>query len=198
MPALAVSLNEGILVLTYRRQARKIFEIYDRLIFTAIGQQSDVESLRMGAVDFTHQEGYNRSEEDVTIQRVVSALSEAIKKAFSDFNSAPVVARSLFAEVGPTPEQDAYLTLDFDGDFKTSRKFAVIAGSEETDIRLSEALSEFNQATSAAKALEELKKAWQASLPEDASIGDLTPEAVLLSRSSERENRFRVLERSEG
>src|SRR3569832_2774998 len=74
-PVVAVSLEDGILVFTYRRQARKIYEVYDRLIFAGIGQQSDVEALRMAAVDFASQEGYNRSEQDVTIQRVATALS---------------------------------------------------------------------------------------------------------------------------
>ena len=49
-PAMAVSLNAGILVFTYRRQAQKIYEIYDRLIFAAIGQQSDIEALRTASV----------------------------------------------------------------------------------------------------------------------------------------------------
>ena len=69
----------------------------------------------------------HRGEEDVTVQRVVSALSEPVKRAFSDFSSAPIVARSIFAEVGLTPDEDIYFTLDFDGDFRTSRRFAAIA-----------------------------------------------------------------------
>src|SRR5438045_4506764 len=105
-PAMAVSLTSGILVFTYRRQARKIYEIYDRLIFAAIGQQSDIEAMRTAAVEFTHQEGYNRSEQDVTIQRVASALSVPLKKAFADFSIVPVVARSLFAEVHPAVDED--------------------------------------------------------------------------------------------
>ena len=99
-PVLAVSLPEGILVYTFRRQARKIFEIYDRLIFAAVGQQSDVESIRGSALDFASREGYNRSEEDVTIQRVATGISVPIKKAFGDFGTAPLVVRCLFAEVG--------------------------------------------------------------------------------------------------
>src|SRR3569832_1464768 len=100
-PVVAVSLEDGILVFTYRRQARKIYEVYDRLIFAGIGQQSDVEALRMAAVDFA-------SEEDVTIQRVATALSAPLKIAFSDFSTSPLVARSLFAEVGPSIEDDLY------------------------------------------------------------------------------------------
>src|SRR5438045_7336419 len=129
-PAMAVSLKAGILVLTYRRQARKIYEIYDRLIFAAIGQQSDVESLRTAAVEFNHQEGYNRSEQDVTIQRVASALSSPLKKAFADFNTAPVVARVLFAEVNQAVADDLYYALDYDGDYSIYKQTAVLAGSE--------------------------------------------------------------------
>src|SRR3954462_3208733 len=100
-PAMAVSLDAGILVFTYRSQAQKIYEIYDRLIFAAIGQQSDIEALRTAAVEFTHQEGYNRSEQDVTIQRVASAMSTPLKRSFGDFSTAPFVARGLFGEVHP-------------------------------------------------------------------------------------------------
>src|SRR5271170_6150411 len=74
-PVLAVSLPEGILVYTYRRQARKVYEIYDKLIFAAVGQQSDVEAIRIAALEFASREGYNRSEEDVTIQRVATGMS---------------------------------------------------------------------------------------------------------------------------
>src|SRR5438309_9809655 len=128
-PAMAVSLKAGILVFTYKRQARKIYEIYDRLIFAAIGQQSDIESLRTAAVEFTHQEGYNRSEQDVTIQRVAASLSAPLKRTFGDFSTAPFVARSLFAEVHPKVDEDLYYTLDYDGNYTTSRRFAAVAGT---------------------------------------------------------------------
>src|SRR2546423_11440604 len=97
-PVLALSIKEGILLVTYRRNARKIFEIYDRLAFAAVGQQSDIESLRVAAVDFAHQEGFNRSEQDVTIQRVVTALSGAGEKTFCEFSNSPVVVGARFAE----------------------------------------------------------------------------------------------------
>ncbi len=197
-PVLAVSLADGILVFTYRRQARKIFEVYDRLIFAAIGQQSDVEALRTGAVEFAHQEGYNRSEEDVTIQRVATALSGPIKKAFSDFSSSPVVARSLFGEVGPTVEEDLYYTLDYDGDFRTSRRCAVVAGTEKLSDELLEKLGDVKAKTSPEKAIEQLKDIWEAARDKDEpEVKGLSPEAVLLARSSEKENRFRVLLREE-
>lgn len=198
-PALAVSLNAGILVFTYRRQARKIYEIYDRLIYAAIGQQSDIESLRSAAVEFTHQEGYNRSEQDVTIQRVASALSGPLKRSFADFQTAPFVARSLFGEVHATPEADLYYTLDYDGNFSVSKKFAAVAGTDTILNAIRAQLPTIDPSTTPEKALTKLKEIWAASLDpeneerdEDQS-GDLVAEAVLLERSDERENRFRSM-----
>lgn len=196
---MAVSLDSGILVFTYRRQAKKIYEIYDRLIFAGIGQQSDVESLRTAAVEFTHQEGYNRSEQDVTIQRVVSALSSPLKRAFGDFSTAPFVARALFAEVHAKAASDLYYTLDYDGNFTVSKGFAAIAGTDEVQESLRTKLDDMKLKTTPDAAMEQLKEIWASSLdPENevedkAQAGDLRPEVILLERSEKRENRFRLL-----
>lgn len=201
-PVLAVSLQEGILVFAYKRQTRKIYEIYDRLIFSAVGQQSDVEAIRQSAVDFAHQEGYNRSEQDVTIQRVVNALSTPLKKAFGDFSSSPVVARSLFAEVGPSIEDDVFYVLDYDGDFSASKGSAVVAGSVEVAEALKGKLESFDTSISPDKALSSLDEIWLSSRDagfeiEDSTLAQMSAEAVLLERSDAHENRFRVLRREE-
>jgi proteasome alpha subunit len=191
VPVLAVSLAEGILLFSYRRQARKIYEVYDRLVFAGIGQQSDVEALRVAAVDFAHQEGYNRSEQDVTVQRVATALSTPLKKAFSDFNAAPFVARSLFAEVGATADQDLYYTIDYDGDYAISRASVVLAGSDAQADAFKGKLESIGKAKST-QALKSLAEIWATSLP-DLPLEGLTEEAVLLQRSTDRENRFTLL-----
>lgn len=197
LPVLAVSLAEGILLYTYRRQARKIYEIYDRLVFAGVGQQSDVEALRTAAVDFAHQEGYNRSEEDVTIQRVAAALSAPLKKAFADFGSAPFVARSLFAEVGADAASDIYYTLDYDGDFAITKGSAALVGSEAQAAGLDGKLDRLGAET-VESARESLREIWKAAMAsEDRPLGDLleglSEEVVLLERSITRENRFRVI-----
>jgi proteasome alpha subunit len=198
-PAMAVSLKAGILVFTYRRQARKIYEIYDRLIFAAIGQQSDIEAMRTAAVEFTHQEGYNRSEQDVTIQRVASALSNPLKKGFGDFSTAPFVARSLFAEVHSKVDDDLYYTLDYDGNFTVSRRCAAIAGSDAVLNSLRSKLGDIKATTEPEAAVKLLEEIWAAALDPDNEekdqdqVGDLHAEAVLLERSDQHENRFRSL-----
>lgn len=189
-PILAVSIPDGIVIFSYRRHTPKIYEIYDRLAYSAIGQQSDVEALRMAALDFAHQEGFNRSEEDVTIKRVVSALSSPIKRAFADFNAAPIVARSLFAEVCQGPDHDTYAILDYEGDFKVRRHWAYVAGTDEHEEALKVALTEI---ASAAGGPEETHRAlhelWDATFIVERPEGFM-PEAMLLSRSSDRSSRF--------
>jgi proteasome alpha subunit len=197
VPVLAVSLAEGMLLFTYRRQAKKIYEIYDRLIFAGVGQQSDVESLRMAAVDFAHQEGYNRSEQDVTIQRVATALSGPLKKAFADFGSAPLVARSLFGEVSAAAEDDVYYVLDYDGDYAISRGSAVLAGSETQEAAFRGKLDSV-AGMKPEKAVDSIREIWHTAMeseeqPLSELLDGLTAESVLLERSDLRENRFRVL-----
>lgn len=196
-PVLAVSLDDGILIYTKRRQSKKIYEIYDRLAYAAIGQQSDVEALRSSAVEFAHQEGYNRSEQDVTIQRVVTALSAPVKKAFSDFSSAPLVARSLFIEINAQVDEDRFYLLNYDGDYTTYSRCAAATG---TDSGLDLALDSMNKielSSSVEDAVAKLQGIWQEVIQEDddrdTSTTELTAEAVLIERSTLREDRFRLL-----
>ncbi len=197
VPVLAVSLEEGILVFTYRRQAMKIYEVYDRLLFSGLGQQSDVEALRVAAVDFAHQEGYNRSEQDVTIQRVATAMSAPLKKAFSDFGSSPLIARLLFAEVNATPAEDVYYILDYDGDYAIHKQSAFLVGSDALQNSFAGKLEGLGGLSTAA-ALEKVQELWQKGVtseetPIEELIEGLQPEAVLFERSGARENRFRRL-----
>ncbi|MGV3618562.1 MAG: hypothetical protein ACO1SV_24840 [Fimbriimonas sp.] len=198
-PVLAVSLEAGILVFTFRRQARKIYEIYDRLVFAGMGQQSDVEALRSAALEFASREGYTRSEEDVTVQRVATAVSGPIKRAFSDFSASPIVARSLFGEVNARIEDDLYYAVDYDGDYAMSRRFAVIAGSEAVAEAGRERLANVAADLTPEAAMDTLREIWVAiQKPEGESaetelLKGLSPEALLLERSDARENRFRLL-----
>ncbi len=199
---LAVSLDSGILVFTYRRQAQKIFEIYDRLIFGALGQQSDIESIRLAALEFATREGFERSDQDVTIQRVIMALSAPMKRSFADFGGAPIVARSLFAEVHDTPGEDRYYMLDYDGDYSVSRNCACAVGDSGVAQEVMNRLAEVKSSLTPESALEQLEVLWSESMRGDADsevapAEGLNPEAVLLERASGKENRFRVLVREE-
>lgn len=196
-PILALSRPEGILVFTYRRQARKIYEIYERLVFSGVGQQSDVEAIRNAALEFASKEGFQRSEDDVTIQRVVSAMSVPLKRAFADFGSAPAVARSLFAEVADRPEDDLYYVLDYDGDYAVAKGRAAVAGTLEAGESLDKALAEVSAEGDLDTTIETLTPLWSRAVDPEGersdAVADLTLEVALMDRRPDRQNRFRLL-----
>lgn len=196
-PVLALSRPEGILLLTYRRQVRKIYEIYDRLAYSGVGGQSDVESIRSAALEFASKEGFSRSEDDVTIQRVVSAMSTPLKRAFADFGASPVSARSLFAEVGERPEDDVYYILDYDGDYSVTKGSAAVAGTFEVGESLERALADVPAEGDLDATIEALKPLWSRAVDPEGEKSDategLTLEVALMDRSPDRENRFRLI-----
>lgn len=160
-PVIAVATKEGTLLFAVRRQAPKIYEIYDRLALGVIGQQSDVENLRMASLDFAHQEGFNRSEQDVTIKRVVSAMSQPLKRAFADMSTAPFVVRGIFADVGDKPIETTFYVMDYDGDYSVRRKAAFVTGNQDGAAGLREGLDAVNWAELSVKeATPKLESLW--------------------------------------
>ncbi|MBX3096201.1 MAG: hypothetical protein KF812_05010 [Fimbriimonadaceae bacterium] len=197
IPVVMVSTSDGILGVTYARNTRKIYEIYDRLMFGGLGLQSDMEQLRVAAIEFTHREGYERSEQDVSVARVVLALSQPMKRAFNDFRSAPIVARCVFAEVGDQPKQDEYYVLDFDGDYQQECGGVWIGGTEQES--LDELVKNDWTNQRATDILPEIVKVVDPVVIETVgSLDGLSLEAVLLERSDPGDRRFERLTASVG
>lgn len=196
VPVLALSIEEGIVAATFHRQSSKIYEVYDRLMYAGIGQQSDVESLRVAAIDFAHREGFQRSEQDVSIQRIVTAMSQPIKDAFANFSSAPWIAKALFMEINASREEDKYYCIDYDGDYCTDRLRSCLAGTQELSDALEVQMSELDGSSlTASDAAEKLRQILQKALDEaaepDGGVADqLQFEAVLLSRDNVGDRRF--------
>lgn len=173
-PVSAISCQDGILLLTVRKSQPKLYEIYDRLAMGALGNPSDLETVRQFAVDFSHAEGYQRSAEDVSIQRVVGfAISPAFKRAFSDPRLMPMVLKAVFAQVGDTPAEDALFVLGFDGEFHRRQAAACIAGSAQAEARMMEVFSQ-NKAKTLKEAISLALRAWAAGQwsPEDRASND--------------------------
>jgi proteasome alpha subunit len=217
-PVVAISYDQGILIWTVKRTQRKVFEIYDKLMYSAIGNQADVEAVRLAAIDFAHQEGFVRSPDDVSIQRLVGfAISPPLKRSFGDTFNTPNVLRAVFAEIGHTPERDSYFVLNYDGDFTTHIRFAVVAGSEIAESAMRTELESDTNIPDLATALTRAAAAWRAGsrdytdrsdtddeqrvgteteetdpLREALSNGG-TIEAAILERDTPRESKFRLL-----
>ena len=225
-PVVALTYDGGLLLLSARQTQRKVYEVYDKLMFSAIGNQSDVEQIRRGAIDAAHQEGFNRSPDDVSVQRLVSfQLSPAIKRIYGDPFAQPIVFKGIFAELGKTPERDLLMTLSYDGEFSSTPGLAVAAGTAYAEDRMREHLkSETESGTPGLEAsLRAALYAWGVGMkhleaedradadystdgegPQDVSsfiaehLGKgWTVEAGILERSTTRESRFRLLSENE-
>lgn len=219
-PVVAISFDEGVLLLTARKSQRKIFEIYDRLMYSAIGNQADIESIRIASIDFAHQEGYGRSPDDVTVQRLVGfAISPALKRAFNDATSGPYVLRAVFAEMCKRPEEDLFLTLNYDGEFSVLSGGAAIGGTPDHEEAMGQVLSSVSgdQTPGLGQAFEIALHAWAAGRMQTGE-GDETREptdpetrwksfvkealqtsvveAAVLERDTRRDRKFKVLDTS--
>jgi proteasome alpha subunit len=161
-PVVGLAYEGGLLLLTVRRSQRKVYEIYDRQMFSAIGMQSDIENIRLAVIQQAHQEGFERSPDDVSLQRLVGFyLSPALKKAFGDqWSGVPFVIRALFAEVARGRTGDVFYTLNYDGEFRQSAGAAVIAGTQAAEDRMLERIGEPEAVRSREDALRSALSAW--------------------------------------
>jgi len=168
-PTVGISYPEGQLLLTFGRDRRKVFEIYDRIAMGAVGHPGDIERLRMSAIELASSEGFTRSAADVSLRRMVTySFSPALKQAFEQIYGAPYLARVLFAEVGESPETDLFIRLDYDGTMKASNMgigskrewFGIIAGTKRAAQQVEAYLHETSPAQSFDQALELAVKAW--------------------------------------
>ena len=117
-PVVALSAAPGILLLTAKAPTPKLFEIYDHLALGSLGHPADIEKVRQAAIDAAHLEGFARSPHDVSARRLASYnLAPALKTAFEQIFSAPLLFRGILAELGATLDDDALWRLDYDGSF---------------------------------------------------------------------------------
>jgi proteasome alpha subunit len=222
-PVIGISYDRGVLLFTVKRTQRKVFEIYDQLMYSAIGNQADVEAVRLAAIDFAHQEGFARSPDDVSIQRLVGfAISPALKRSFGDSFNSPNVLRALFAEIGRRPASDSFFVLNYDGEFTTHTRFAVVAGSEAAeDAMMKELETKLSEVPDLATALRSAAQVWrigsrdysrgddedqdtESAATEETATDPLREalehghlEAAILERDTPRESKFRLLRADE-
>lgn len=129
-PVVASAYDDGILMLTASRGTPKLYEIYDRIALGGMGHPADLEKLRFSLLEMAHIEGFNRSPSDVTGARLMKyGLAPAIKQAFEEIYKAPFIVKILLAELGTRPERDLFLTINYDGTFEESRRWASLGAT---------------------------------------------------------------------
>jgi len=208
-PVFALSRPEGILLLGVGIGQSKVFEIYDRHGFAALGHPVDIEKLRQAAIEAAHVEGFNRSAKDVTLRRLISfALSTTLKNSFEQIFSPPFIVESIFAELGETPAQDVLVRVHYDGNHHYETSGVLMAGNdrkieEEAAAWLRRALKNDDSLAHAAglclavwQTLSDNKPIADLAVPEKppTSIAGKTVEASLLDRKLQGPVHYRPLD----
>ena len=132
-PAFAVSLPDGILLLSVGTGQSKVFELFDRQAMAGLGHPADLERIRQAAIDAAHLEAFTRAPDDVSLRRLVGfGLSSQLKTNFEQIYSAPYLVELLLVELGLEPGQDLLVRLHFDGAYQVrSGGVAVVASQPE-------------------------------------------------------------------
>ena len=130
-PVFAVSRPEGIFLFGIGQGMSKVFEIYDRHAFAALGHPVDIEKVRQSAIEAAHLEGFNRSTKDVTLRRLIGfALSPSLKNSFEQIFSPPIMVEAIFAEVGETQPEDILCRLHYDGNHRWEATGVLVAHTD--------------------------------------------------------------------
>ncbi len=167
-PVLGIPFNEGAMLLGFTPQPGKIFEVYDRIALGSLGHPADVERLRMTLLDMAHLEGFNRSDKDVTLARLLQfGIAPALKQNFEEVMRAPYLVKLLLAEIDFN-DQPLFFRLNYDGHWEQFKTGSVIGGNEKE--------SEFTQ--------KEIDKKDFASLP----LNDALVEACKLWEESRKQS----------
>jgi proteasome alpha subunit len=130
-PVFAFSRPEGILLLGVGQGMSKVFEIYDRHGYAALGHPVDIEKIRQAAIEAAHMEGFSRSSKDVTLRRLISfALSTTLKNSFEQIFAPPIMVEAIFAELGETQAEDVLVRVHFDGNHHYETSGLVVAAND--------------------------------------------------------------------
>jgi proteasome alpha subunit len=130
-PVFAFCRSEGILLIGVGQGMSKVFEIYDRHGFTALGHPVDIEKIRQAAIEAAHMEGFARSSRDVTLRRLISfALSTTLKNSFEQIFAPPIMVEAIFAEVGETAAEDVLVRVHYDGNHSYETSGVLVAHSD--------------------------------------------------------------------
>lgn len=131
-PVVGLAYADGVLLLTVSRGTPKLYEIYDRIGLGGMGHPADLEKLRFSLLEMAHVEGFNRSPSDVTGARMMKyGLAPVIKQAFEEIFKAPFIVKIILAELGPRPDRDSLLTINYDGTFDEAVGCAALAATPE-------------------------------------------------------------------
>ncbi len=141
-PVVGLKYDDGLLFLTIGRGQRKIFEVHNRIVLTAMGHAADIERLRMMATETASVEAFQNSVDDLTLHRLTNfVLGPTIKGAFEAIFGPAYIIKMLLAELGARGRENQLLSLNYDGTVRASHIAQVIGGTDEVETAMRNYLS---------------------------------------------------------
>ena len=163
----------------------------------------------MTLLDMAHIEGFNRSDKDVTLARLLQfGIAPAMKQNFEEVMRAPYLVKLLFAEID-FDNRPLFFRLNYDGHWEMFKKGVVISGDDKESGWIQKQIEQTDFASfTLEQALKEVCRLWEegkklvSSKSEDAdelptSLAEAfdrwTLEAAVLSTATERKALYRAV-----
>jgi proteasome alpha subunit len=137
-----IARGRGVVVLQYdngivlvaenrSRALHKISEIYDKIVFAAVGRYNEFENLRIAGLRSADLRGYSYDRRDVTARGLANLYAQVLGGIFSSVGEKPYEVELFVAEVGESESGDQIYRLTYDGSVADEHGYAVMGGSAE-------------------------------------------------------------------
>jgi proteasome alpha subunit len=135
-----LSCADGVLLVAENVSSalHKVYELYDRIGFAAVGKYNEFENLRTAGVRMADLRGYSYDRRDVNAASLAKAYAQTLGAIFSE-QTKPFEVEICVAGVGATAEDDELYRLTFDGSINDEPGYLAMGGDAE---RLKEVLAE--------------------------------------------------------
>ncbi|MCC3763029.1 proteasome subunit alpha [Glycomyces sp. TRM65418] len=135
-----LSCADGVLLVAENVSSalHKVYELYDRIGFAAVGKYNEFENLRTAGVRMADLRGYSYDRRDVNAASLAKAYAQTLGAIFSE-QTKPFEVEICVAGVGVAPEEDELYRLTFDGSINDEPGYLAMGGDAD---RLKEVLAE--------------------------------------------------------
>ena len=135
-----LSCADGVLLVAENVSSalHKVYELYDRIGFAAVGKYNEFENLRTAGVRMADLRGYSYDRRDVNAASLAKAYAQTLGAIFSE-QTKPFEVEICVAGVGVAPEDDELYRLTFDGSINDEPGYLAMGGDAD---QLKEVLAE--------------------------------------------------------
>jgi len=127
-----VSCADGVLLVAENVSSalHKVYELYDRIGFAAVGKYNEFENLRTAGVRMADLRGYSYDRRDVNAASLAKAYAQTLGAIFSE-QTKPFEVEICVAGVGAGPQEDELYRLTFDGSINDEPGYLAMGGDAD-------------------------------------------------------------------